>query len=128
MSNLNKIKSEYMQKYGDTWEKEYARFLGVSTNDTFDEQMKRINEAIYYGIPVSASGYGSWLDELYCKQEERMKEFYGENYHVLQYHDPGNSDIVERLLEDAVKTSKWKELPDCLQDEYHKRVGDLNDK
>lgn len=37
-------------------------------------------------------------------------------------HVPGDPYSVELLLQDAIKTRKWKELPDCLQEECHKRI------
>ena len=52
-----------------------------------------------------------------------MQELYGDDYDELRSYKNADPRVVELLLDDAVRTGKWKELPDELQPEYHKRVG-----
>ena len=54
---------------------------------------------------------------------ERMHELYGDEFDELRHHMDADSRVIELLIQDAIRTGKWKELPDELQDEYHKRVG-----
>lgn len=63
------------------------------------------------------------FEEFNKKQEDRQRELYGDRYDELVQHKYGDSRVVELLLQDAIRTGKWKELPDELWDEYKKRVG-----
>lgn len=134
LRELEEGEKRYKEMYGDEWQKKYLHDLGFVSDEDFDydRDMKRINEAIYYGVPIAVSGWGEGIKELYKKQEVRMHEIYdelyGKDYGIYHGHVEGDKQIIEWLINDAIKTGKWKELPDCLQDEYHKRVGDLNDK
>lgn len=134
MKKLREGAEKYKQMYGDGWQAKYLHAIGVVGDEDFDydRDMKRINEAIYYGVPISVSGWGEGIKKLYERQEARMHEIYdelyGKDYGIYHGHIEGDEQITEWLINDAIKTGKRKELPDCLQDEYHKRVGDLNDK
>lgn len=118
----------YKKMYGDEWQTKYMHDLGILRDIDYDEDMKLINLGIYCGEPFSVSGYGEHAKEFREKQELRMREIYGDDYATLRGHKFGDLTVVEMLLNDAIKTGKWKELPDELQDEYHKRIGDFGDK
>ena len=61
--------------------------------------------------------------------EKRARELLGNDYDRLFMKPPQTipwepiAEVGELLIEDAIKTGKWKELPNELQDEYHRRVG-----
>lgn len=128
MKELEEGEEKYKQMYGDEWWPKYLHDLGILRDIDYDEDMKTINEGIYCGEPFFVSGYGEHVKKFYEKQESRMREIYGKDYDTLRSHEFGDLTVVERLLNDAIKTGKWKELPDELQDEYHKRIGGFSDK
>lgn len=113
---------EYREKYGDDW---ILRWLDDnSTPDDVDGDMKFINTAIYHGETATIScSTMKQFEEFNKKQEDRQRELYGDRYDELVQHKYGDSRVVELLLQDAIRTGKWKELPDELWDEYKKRVG-----
>ena len=47
-----------------------------------------------------------------------MRTLYGDDRYAWPNYDPQAGEL---LLRDALRTGKWKELPDELQDEYHHR-------
>ena len=58
-----------------------------------------------------------------ARMAERERELYGDRYDEFRGHLDGDTRVAELLLRDAIRTGKWKELPDELQAEYHERVG-----
>lgn len=119
---VRKEQDEYERKYGDDWWSIWLKDKGFVQD--YDTCMKEANEAIYYGnvpqlIP-SVKTHG--ISEYSRKIRARLDEIYREG--EPKWHAPGEKWVVERLLDDALKTGKWKELPDCLQEEYHRRAGD----
>ena len=60
------------------------------------------------------------MRRLYIK---RTHELYGDKYDELIHHERGDSRVAKLLLDDALRTGKWKELPDELQKEYKSLVG-----
>lgn len=75
---------------------------------------------VYYGVKPRDST--SDPNNLRMKMwSERCQYLFGDNYEKFVFHKPGDPEIVELLLQDALKTGKWQELPDCLQEEYNKR-------
>lgn len=129
--SLDRIKSEdeqkqqmYKDKYGDDWFMEYCYGEGIfdRDEDCYDSYMKGINTAIYYGCWSSVSGNSKYVMLVPKMQEDRMHELYGDKYEELKNHPAADPRIIELLINDAIKTGKWRELPDELQEEYHKRV------
>ena len=78
---------------------------------------RMINEHIYSGTPLLSLSM-----ELVNEWHIRMQELYGNEYKRLYFHREGDPEVVELLLQDALKTGKWQELPKCLHDEYKKRA------
>lgn len=116
----------YQRKYGDNWRQRWLEDCGVPVD--YDGDMKFINTSIYYGICASRSSTNSDTIRLFDeKQTARWHELYGDCYDELLRHKAGDPRVVELLLQDALRTGKWKELPDELQDEYRRRAGNLNE-
>ncbi len=113
-----RVIAEYKRKYGE--EEGFRRWSRDTSNmpdGTYDFEMKIINtDIIWYGGPI--------LD-FHRKAYQRMHELYGDQYDALIQHREKDPRVTELLIVDAIKTGKWKELPDELQVEYHKRVGDM---
>lgn len=112
--------AEYKEKYGDDWFEKW--WNDKNPEPDYDTDMKFINNAIYYGDIPRVTGLGDNVKEHRKMIDNRLHEIYGEQYAELVFHAPGDPRAVELLLQDALKTGKWKELPDCLQEEYHKRI------
>lgn len=116
---------EFQKKYGDVW-KTYWLDDALHRHDAdYDVFMKIVNTAIYYGERVRISGINRIAEKQRLRAEERMREVYGSEYEELKQHDSGDVRVVSLLLQDALRTKRWKELPDCLHDSYHRLVGDL---
>lgn len=127
--SLNQIKAErerkqqmYKDKYGDKWFTEYLHGEGFVAD--YDIYAKSVNTAIYYGCWASVSGNNKHVMLVPKMQEDRMHELYGDRYEELKNHPAADSRIIELLIADAIKTGKWKELPDEIQEEYHRRVDE----
>lgn len=112
-------KAEFQAKYGDDWLEHYHEYMNPSLD--YDMESKLMNHDIYAGHMSHVTGTGSfdWI----LKSHSRMHDVYGDAFERLQRHEPGNLEAVEPLLSWAIRTGRWRELPDCLQDEYHRRVG-----
>ena len=113
--------SSYEFKYGSSWFEHYAMDEGLIPD--YDIMLKTVNKAIYAGREPSFVGYESDWREYQKLYVERTHALYGSRYDELVYHSMGDSRVAELLLQDAVKSGKWKELPDFLQKEYKRLVG-----
>lgn len=119
------LEAEYREKYGASWWEFYKRdVLHVVVSD-YDVDMYIINSAIYHGTSpgISTSSPGVYR-EFHEKLESRRRALYGDDYDTLRYHRDKDDKVAKLLLDDALKTGMWKELPDELQDEYHRLAGD----
>lgn len=112
--------AEYKEKYGDNWFEKW--WADHNPKPDYDPLIKSINECIYSGVVMTIRGTDNGVHNDQIRVFERMHEIYGDQYAELEVHAYGDSDVKERLLQDAIRTGKWKELPDCLQDEYHTRT------
>lgn len=113
---------QFRKFYGKDWFKKWCEY--VHLNPDYDVDLKSVNSAIYYGSEIMmCTSDGSAIMRIRNLLESRRRELYGSDYDRLRHHEKGDLEVVELLLADAVKTGKWKELPDCLQEEYHKRVA-----
>ena len=98
----------------------------VAMDPGYDMELKTINAEIYTGSLYTALGTG-WLRTRNA-QLERLKFLFGlpdmdACVEWFKTHGRGAPDTVEKLVEDAILTGKWKELPDELQTIYHERKG-----
>lgn len=104
--------------HGDEWWKQYLRETGMIAD--YDVVAKRVNKAIYAGACPFVSDS---VEPMYALYETRMRQLYGNRYDELKNHAFADVRVVDLLLQDAVNTGKWKELPDELQDQYFDLIG-----
>lgn len=110
----------YEAKYGKDGLRRYLIDCGDILD--FDLDMQHVNAFLWYGVPVVG-------DRAFkARADERMHEIYGDRYDELKRHEWQDMEVAEMLIADAMKTGKWKELPDELQPLYHERIGDGNGK
>lgn len=116
---LEAKEAELKAKYGDGWWPYYVEYLCPKLD--YDKKSKLMNEDIYNGRMhhISGAGHAEWVMNSY----KRQQEVYGDAAERLEMHAPGDPEVAELLLAWGIRTGLWKELPDCLQDEYHRRVG-----
>lgn len=112
--------AEYKEKYGDDWWPHYVKWLCGWPD--YDQTTKLLNEQLYRGSLYSPLGSGAV--EAREQMRQHMMDVYGDAWHRLSIHNYADPEVVELLLKWAERTGKWEELPDCLQDEYHRHVGD----
>lgn len=123
MKEYAKKRAEYIREYGeDEGLRRYAIYLVTDDTIDYDVDLKDVNEAVYCGSTPWSSNRKMLLDFM-KRYEARMHELYGDRYNELKHHSRGDSRVVEILLQDALKTGKWKELPDELHEEYKKLAG-----
>lgn len=118
-------RAAFREKYGAEWKKHYDAWRveqGLLPHPDCDLDTKTMNEGIYEGDLVRVVGYGA--GQFMLRQYAHLCEVYGDAYDRLKRHLPGDPEAVELLLRWAEKTGRWRDLPDCLQDEYHKRTAD----
>lgn len=113
---------EYQEKYGDEWKKQWMKDKMPDVG--YSKIAKSINNAIYYGRQIGVFGNPRSLMEKRQKQDQRMRNLFHGKYDIWNLPDPENSDVADILINDAIKTGKWQELPDALQPIYHKRIKD----
>ena len=107
-------------QYGSDWHRVYMERYYI--NDC-KENRRYINQLIYDGnnfLPMIADK--KYADIVLAEREHRMREVYGDRYDELYHHKPGDPVVCERLIQDALKTGRWDELPEELQEEYKKRM------
>lgn len=114
MRRYEEEKKRLTEKYGDEWSdvyvKQHVRFV------TDADRRRDANMWIYEGIePCCPPRLPDHPYESICYQ--RMREVYGDAYDRLRHHKSGDPEVVELLLQDAAKTGRWDELPECLQQE-----------
>lgn len=117
------VREAYKKKYGDSWRKIYNQDKGRLVDNSYDIDMKFVNSCIYHGSRPGISDDGEMLKRVLIMWQSRMQELYGSDYDELRYHRNADPRVVELLLDDAMRTGKWKELPDELQPECHKRAS-----
>ena len=86
--------------------------------------MKWVHETMYYGSDIVQEVSSDTRCKFESMLETRCHELYEDKYDELNTHGPRDDRVAELLLDDAVRTGKWKELPTELQARYHERVGD----
>lgn len=117
-------RAAFRKKYGAEWKKYYDEWRveqGLIPHPDCDLDVKLMNESIYMGRRFGIIGEGA--GPFMLRQYAHEREVYGDALDRLVSHDPGDPEAVELLLRWAEKTGRWRDLPDCLQGEYHKRVS-----
>lgn len=116
--------ADLKKRYGDKWWDVYRErhFLVVTEEMENREYRIKFNQEIYDGKYYLDQCSPSMFERIQRNREQRMKEVYGDAYERLYRHKEGNPEVVELLLQDAVKTGRWDELPECLQQECQKRM------
>lgn len=114
----------YIEKYGEKEGFErYMRDLFVNNVVDYDIVAKQANVGIYNGMLSMVTGLGPMRGNVRRLYIKRTHELYGDKYNELICHERGDSRVAKLLLDDAVRTGKWKELPDELQEKYRPLVG-----
>lgn len=114
----------YIEKYGEKEGSErYMRDLFADSSMDYDIAVKQANVGIYNGMLPMVTGLGPMRRNVRRLYIKRTHELYGDKYDELIRHERGDSRVVKLLLDDALQTGKWKELPDELQEEYKSLVG-----
>ena len=95
----------------------------------YDYRMKEAHSFMYRGLPAYMALTGTDVGYIQKTQDDEMMRLLGlpdKNACFMYFteHGPADPEVVEALLNDALTSGKWKELPDALQDEYHKRVSE----
>lgn len=119
LAHLDQLAEECKEKYGDDWKEHY---LSLTDPDYgLDGYEKIINKTIYEGNVFSSDNH--ILNSRFIEKVERL---FGKNWkkQILdRKHDPY---IGSKLIEDAMCTGMWKELPPELYEEYHRQAGNAN--
>lgn len=116
------MEKEYQDKYGDDWWEHYLSDTNPYHNIDLDE--KSINEAIHGGYRLCITAHPAVIKRLDDKYWEKMRRLFGRFYKRYVEHEPNNPKVNKALVKDALKSGKWKELPEELQEEYHRLAGD----
>lgn len=119
--NLECIEAECKEKYGDDWFEHY--FLITNPRCNIDSVEEVVNRAIYDGCELVISGSPTAVREAEMRYKEKMKRIFGIFYKQYMHHKPNDPKINRALLNDAIISGKWRELPNELQEEYHKLAG-----
>lgn len=119
------FRKKYEPIYGDEWFHEFYKQRGEGPKD-YNEDMKLVNTWIYMGwMSLFVTGTPEYRSELKDIFHRREHDLYGDMYGKLNGHTGKSKQAGRLLVQDAIRTGKWKELPDELQVEYHRQVGDL---
>lgn len=89
---------------------------GTKPEDINSHLTKYVNRVIYCGGGPGFTGTPEAVVLLRGIWVSRMRTLYGDDWYTWPHYDP---QVGELLL----RTGKWEELPDELQDEYHRRAG-----
>ena len=119
-----RLERERFQKvYGDKWFEMWARANGTWADDA--HYRKNSNWVIYQGklLYMCVHTHRPIKETTEYKiHEQRMREVYGERYEELKNHIGMRDDVTELLIQDAVRTKRWDELPEELQEECKRRM------
>lgn len=116
LGQMDELFEECVGKYGvDEGSSIFVKELFGDRLADYDCDLKTVNCAIYDGCMPLVTASGNRVKHLAKLYEQRMRELYGDDYDDLVNHARGDKRVVRLLLDDAVRTGKWKELPDELQ-------------
>lgn len=121
MEDGERIRQQYRDRYGEDW---FQHYVADTTKEDYDSIGKMVNEHIYHGTiptPRYQPGSKSLILERFW---ERAETIYGNRNIESAMHEDNDPEIANWLVTDAMRTGKWKELPDGLQNEYHIRMAE----
>lgn len=118
LERLRQMKKQYQEKYGDDWWEHYVKDTGCYSD--MDSYEKTVNDAIFEGHFLCISGDPYTVGQIYIRYHEKMTRLFGPFYRKYVRHEPNDPKINQALLKDAIKSGKWRELPNELHDAYHK--------
>ena len=123
-SSLECVRAEkdaYRKKYGSEWRKRYDIDKGHYVD--YDWQLRVLNEGLYHGSVPMVSGASDFAARVHILYDQREHEVYGPMYDELVGHAYCDERVAKLLVEDSVKTGKWRELPEELHGLYKEYVG-----
>lgn len=124
MAELDKLEEECKQKYGDDWFEHFVEL--TDPNYGIDMIEQSANEHIYEGYWPGWSGDPGAVIPYLDGYINKMKRLFGPEWENHIKHQPDDPEVNELLIKDTLKTGKWKELPECLQEEYQRRAEKIN--
>lgn len=104
--------------------KDFKDFKAVP-QEPVDGTLRLSNYLVFHGnhynphVCCEPCAYHDILREYYARE----KEIYGDQHDELMNHEPDDPRVNELLIQDALRTGYWRELPKSLQAEYHKRLN-----
>lgn len=111
MAEIEKKEKEYEAIYGDDWLAHYIADSDCYCHVDSDEQI--IDRAIFEGHrPVVVGQHAGTIEQKYW---EKMRRIFGPFYKRHVNHEQNNLRVNKALIRDAMKSGKWKELPELLQ-------------
>lgn len=114
---------DYKDKYGDQWQ---AKYLDDAARKYQTSRNKYINGLIYYIGKLTVSFVDDTTPEERAMFDQRLHAVYGEQYdELIENRTAWDPRVGELLIQEAIQTGTWEELPDQLQAEYHKRIGEM---
>lgn len=120
MAEAKQKEKEYETTYSDDWIAHYMADSDCYCHVDSDEQI--INRAIFEGHrPVVVGQHAGIIERKYW---EKMHRIFGPFYKHYVNHEQNNPKANKALIKDATKSGKWKELPESLQEQYHRMAGE----
>lgn len=120
LNHLEQVEKECKEKYGNDWKEHFLS--ATNPNHGLDVYEKIIYKTIYNGTVFSSDNWT--LNNRFLKKVEKL---FGKDWKKQILGKKNDPYIIDKLIEDAIETGKWKELPKELHEEYHRRVGNNND-
>lgn len=121
MAKVETAKQAYRDKYGA---EEGERRYRADRADASRKAIRRmVNERIYL-----FGANSEFLNRFSCdasrkRYEDRFRALCGDQYdEIAAYRTEEDPRVAELMIQEALQTGVWDELPDVLQVEYWKRV------
>lgn len=116
IAEIQQKEKEYEAIYGSDWMSHYIVDSDCYCHIDSDEQI--IDRAIYEGHrPVVVGQYAGIIERKYW---EKMRRIFGPFCERYVNHEQGVPKVSRALIKDAMKSGKWKELPEPLHAQYHR--------
>lgn len=120
IAEIKQKEKEYEAVYGDDWMSHYIADSDYYCHVDSDEQI--IDRAVFEGHkPIVIGQHAGIIERKYW---EKMRRIFGPFYKHYVNHEQNNSKANKALIKDAIKSGKWKELPEPLHEQYHRMAGE----